>query len=214
MSWIKKHKWKLLLALVLLLTASIYLADLTVVNCAKGKTFNDVNDMPFNKVGMLLGTSKYVSSGQPNQYFANRIEAAAQLYKSGKIKYILVSGDNSTKYYDEPAAMRKSLIAAGVDSTHIVADDAGLRTFDSVIRAKEIFGQSSLTIISQKFHNERAIYFAEKNGINAVGFNAKDVDKYYGFKTNLREKLARVNAVLDFWFGAKPRFLGEKIPLD
>ena len=214
MNWIKKHRWKLVIAVLMLTGISIYLADAMITNCARGRTYDEVGLMPFNKVGMILGTSKYISSGRPNQYFENRIAAATELYKGGKIKYILVSGDNSTKYYDEPAAMRRSLIAAGVDSSHIVADDAGLRTFDSVIRAKMIFGQSAFTIISQKFQNERAIYFAPKNGIDAIGFNAKDVDRYYGFKTNLREKLARVNAVLNLWLGAKPRFLGEKVTLN
>jgi SanA protein len=109
--------------------------------------------------------------------------------------------------------MREDLIAAGVDSTHIYRDYAGFRTFDSMVRAREIFGQDSVTVISQPFHNERALYIAQREGISAISFNARDVGKRFGFKTQLRERFARVKVFVDYAFGKKPRFLGEKVPV-
>ena len=184
---------------------------MAVVNAAKGKIFADVESIPFRKTGLLLGTSKYDKSGKLNPFFTYRIDAAVKLLKAGKIKYIIVSGDNGRNDYDEPAQMRADLIAAGIDSTRIFLDDAGFRTFDSVVRLKEVFGQDSVTFISQPFHNERAIYLAKKEGIDAIAFNAHDVYKRAGFKVQLREKFARVKVFADLLFGKKPKFLGAKI---
>ena len=142
-----------------------------------------------------------------------RIDAAVKLFRQGKIKYLIVSGDNGRKEYNEPETMRADLISAGVDSSKIFLDYAGFRTFDSVVRLKEIFGQDAVTIISQPFHNERAIYIATGEKINAIGFNAKDVNSRVGMKTQIREKLARVKVIIDFWFGKKPKFLGNKIQI-
>jgi SanA protein len=172
-----------------------------------------VSEIPYNKVGLLLGTSKYLKNGNENLYYKYRIEAAAKLYKTHKINCIVVSGDNSRKNYDEPTQMKNDLIALGIPAEKIFLDYAGFRTLDSVIRMKEIFGQSNFTIISQKFHNERAVFISQKYGLNAVGFNAQAVSKYYGFKTNLREKLARVKVFTDLFFGKQPKFLGEKIEI-
>jgi len=135
------------------------------------------------------------------------------LYKAGKISFIVVSGDNSRKTYDEPTQMKADLVLGGVPEEVIFLDYAGFRTWDSVVRIKEIFSQDDFTIISQRFHNERAIYLAQRHGINAVAFNAKDVNKYYGLKTNIREKLARVKVFVDLLTNKKPRFLGEKIEI-
>ncbi|MCU7617242.1 YdcF family protein [Chryseobacterium sp. PBS4-4] len=172
---------------------------------------SEFSKLPNEKTGLLLGTSKTLSNGSPNAYFFNRIEAAAELYKSGKVQNIIVSGDNSKKDYNEPEEMKNELIKAGVPAEKIFEDFAGFRTLDSVVRAKEIFGQKSYIIISQRFHNERAVYLARKNGIEAYGFNAADVNKYAGIKTNAREKLARAKVFWDFIFGIEPRYGGEKI---
>ena len=107
--------------------------------------------------------------------------------------------------------MRADLMAAGIDSSVIFLDYAGFRTFDSVVRLKEIFSQDSVTIISQPFHNERAIYLATKEGIHAIGFNAADVSAKNGFLVHLREKLARVKVFVDYFIGQKPKFLGSKV---
>jgi SanA protein len=171
----------------------------------------NIADIPETKTALLLGTSKNLNSGVPNAYFYNRIQAAVDLYKSGKIKYIIVSGDNSTKDYNEPEDMLLTLTKYGIPQERIFLDHAGFRTLDSVVRAKEIFGQTKLIIISQKFHNERAVFLAKRNGIDAFGYNAKDVNKYAGFKTNMREYLAKTKAYWDLIFGVEPKFGGEKI---
>lgn len=176
--------------------------------------FNNSKDIPKQKAGILLGTSKQLKNGSPNQYFVKRIEAAAELFHVGKIEYVIVSGDNSTKDYNEPEDMRNALIEKGVPENKIFLDYAGFRTFDSVIRAKEIFGQTTFIIISQKFHNQRAIYIARKNGIEAYGYNAGDVGKYGGFKTKVREYLARTNVFVDQVIGKQPKFLGERITIE
>ena len=108
---------------------------------------------------------------------------------------------------------KEELVKRGIPEDRIFLDYAGFRTLDSVIRAKEIFGQEEITIISQEFHNERAIYLAGKNDIEAVGFNARDVSRRYGLKVQLREYLARTKVFLDILFEVEPKFLGEKIEI-
>lgn len=181
-----------------------------VENSAKDALYNHVDEIPHNKVGVVLGTAKYRADGGINYYFKHRIDATVALYKSGKIDLILVSGDNSTKYYNEPEAFKKELIKQGVPAEKIFLDYAGFRTLDSMVRAWKVFGQKEFTVISQEFHNERALYLAKSFGIKAIGFNAKDVSTNYGFKTQVREYFARSKAVLDLVFGVEPKFLGEK----
>lgn len=199
----------LLLSPILFLVGSHYWIE----NNAAQKTFSDPEEMNPNKVGLVLGTAKYLSNGRINLYFKYRIQATVALYKKGKIEFILISGDNGNKNYDEPTDFKEELVKQGIPANRIFLDYAGFRTLDSVVRAKLIFGQTSITIISQKFHNERAIYLAENNGIEAVGFNAQDVNRHYGLKTRLREYLARANAVLDVFLGIEPKFLGDPIDI-
>ncbi len=191
----------------------IFVVDRLVEKSTSDKVFNSTKEIPYNKVGLFLGTGKILSNGRINLYYKYRIEAAVKLFKAGKVDFILVSGDNSTKVYDEPSTIKEDLIKKGIPSNKIYLDYAGFRTLDSVVRSKEIFGQRSITIISQQFHNERAVYIAKRKDINAVGFNAKDVNVHYGFKTKLRERFARVKMVLDLIFGKKPKFLGKKIEI-
>jgi len=208
-----KKIFKISVALILISVAAILICDSVIKNSSKDFLYNDVTSIPYNKVGLLLGTSKYTSNGYTNLYYKYRIEGATQLMNAGKIKYLIISGDNRKKNYNEPKMMRTDLINAGIDSTKIILDYAGFRTFDSVVRAREVFGQETLTFISQRFHNERAIYIASKEDIMAMGFNVSDVHANYGFKTNLREKLARVKVFLDFMIGTQPKFLGNKIKI-
>lgn len=175
--------------------------------------FHASEQVPSQKVGLLLGTSKQLKNGHMNQYFVKRIEAAAELFREGKIEYIIVSGDNSTKDYNEPEDMKNALMEKGVPEDRIILDYAGFRTFDSVIRAKEIFGQTAFVIISQEFHNQRAVYIARKNGIEAYGYNAGDVTSYGGFRTKMREILARNKVFIDQLTGKQPKFLGQKIEI-
>lgn len=176
---------------------------------AKGYTYDNIDNIPKNKVGLVLGASKLAPSGNINLFYKHRVDAAVALYKAGKIDYILVSGDNGRKDYDEPTDFKNDLIANGVPEACIFLDYAGFRTLDSIVRAKEIFGQNDITIISQKFHNERAIYIAQHFGINAIAFNAKDV-----YKNPKREYLARAKASLDLLFNVEPKFLGDKIAIN
>lgn len=205
------------IVLYILLTVSflaiifIYFCNRSIRRAAEGKMYADVDAIPFNKVGLLLGTSKYLPNGRTNLFYLFRIEATVKLYNQGKIRYIIVSGDNGREEYNEPAQMRKDLVLAGIDSSRIYLDYAGFRTFDSMVRLKKIFGQDSVTVISQPFHNERAIYIASKEGIAAIGFNAKDVNAEAALKVQVREKFARVKVFLDYLFGKQPKFLGEKV---
>jgi SanA protein len=161
---------------------------------------------------LLLGTNKILPNGHENPYFKYRIEAAARLYLAGKVERIIVSGDNSRKEYNEAEYMRTDLVALGVPDSCIYLDYAGFRTFDSMLRCKEIFGQTKYTVISQRFHNERAIYIAQHEGMDVVGFDAQDVGRALGFTVMLRERFARVKVFLDLYvLGTKPKFRGDKV---
>ncbi len=204
---------KLSIVAIILVLLAIFIANYLVENSTKNKVFNDVNKIPKNKVGLVLGTTKLLKGGWINVYFTYRINAVVELYNAKKIDFILVSGDNGSENYDEPTDFKNSLIEKGIPENKIFLDYAGFRTLDSVVRAKEVFGLTKITIISQKFHNQRAIYLAEKNGIEAVGYNATDIRGRYGLKVKLREYLARVKVFVDILFRVKPKFLGEKIEI-
>lgn len=213
MKKMKFLKWLLISGLIISFLF-ILIANNSINHKTANRTYSNVYSIPYNKVGLLLGTSKYLKSGKLNLYFEYRILATVLLYKSGKIEYVIISGDNSRKNYNEPQDMKDELIKRGIPEHKIFLDYAGFRTFDSVYRMKEIFGQKSFTIISQEFHNQRAIFIAHSLHLDAIGFNAKDVDVYNGFKTKLREKFARVKTILDLLFENKPKFLGEKIMIE
>jgi SanA protein len=193
--------------------AIIWFADNRIEKSTNKFIYRELNEIPYNKVGLLLGTSKYLKSGQPNQYFVNRINATVDLFHAKKIDFVVVSGDNRKKSYNEPAEMKNELLKAGIPENKIYLDYAGFRTYDSVIRINKIFGQRQFTIISQDFHNRRAIYIALHLGLEGIGFDAKDVDYYNGFKTKLREKFARVKMFADFVTNKKPKFLGPAIEI-
>ncbi len=204
----------LTLLLVVLLAAGVVLyANLTAIWASSGRLFTDVSKIPATKVGLVLGTT--AGSGDwENPYFRYRIDAAAEVWQANKIETLIVSGDNRSPYYNEPEKMKQALIARGIPADRIVCDYAGLRTLDSVVRAKEIFGAKSLLVISQRFQNERAIYLAKANGIDAYGYDAKDVDTHTGIRTKVREIGARVKMWLDVNFlNTRPTHLGEKIEL-
>lgn len=182
-----------------------------VESLAGEKVFADVEAVPRCRVALVLGTSPKNRLGRPNTYFTQRIKTAAALYEAGKTDYVLVSGDNHTRSYDEPTAMRDSLIAKGVPSDRIILDYAGFRTLDSVVRAKEVFGCDEILIVSQADHAARAVYLAEANGIKATGVAARTIaGGRTRLRLRLREWLARDKMMLDLWFGSQPRFLGEK----
>ena len=192
-------KWVLGLGLVLL--GSILYCNVRIDRYAKDRLYDTVSDVPHCHTALVLGAPPVSKSGTPNPFFLYRMDAAAKLYEAGKIDRILVSGDNMKRGYDEPEAMKKALVERGVPEDIIFKDDAGFRTFDSVVRAKEVFGQSEFIVVSQKFHNERAVFIAGKKGIKAVGYNAADVRISYGLTTLIREWGARCKVFLDLLFG-------------
>ena len=173
-----------------------------VVNNAKGKAFSDIDSIKYNKVGLLLGTTPQARITKvKNYFFIYRIDAAEQLYKVGKIEKILISGDeNSLDGINEPECMKDSLVARGIPASDIILDGKGYRTINSVINANKVFGLKSFTIISQEFHNERALYQAEHLGLdveNLQAYNAKMPKSRRAFLTTIREYFARVKMFID-----------------
>lgn len=175
--------------------------------------YDDISALRPNKTGLLLGTTPFMKGGRNNPFFENRIDAAVELYNKGKIRNIIVSGDNRALNYNEPEEMRRRLIKRGIPGGRIYPDYAGLRTLDSVVRCGEIFGQTGFTVISQRFHNQRAVFLGRAKGFDVIGYNAKDVDYREGFKTRFREYFARLGAVSDLITYKEPRFLGDKIEI-
>lgn len=200
---------------LVLLAVLITVCSNAWVNSFRNKCYSNIDELPERKTALVLGTAKYVEKGVQNLYYQNRIDAAVELYQSGKIEFIIVSGDNGTEQYNEPITMQQDLIARGIPKNKIYLDYAGFRTLDSVERAREIFSQDSIIVVSQQFHNERAIAIASKKGIHAIGFNAQGVYGKRSFKTNLREVFARVKTVLDVTIlQTKPKFYGDKIEIE
>ena len=205
--------------IVAILLICCVLAILILFSCyasvsfnARWRTYDKVEDIPHHEYGLLLGTSPFTAQGARNYYFENRITSAAELYKAGKIKQIIVSGGDYTRSlgYDEPRAMTDSLVAHGVPFNAIIRDYEGSRTLRSIVKAKETYHIDSVILISQKYHNERAIAQADKYGIKAIGYNAPHSHiKRNRLKNVLREFPARVKLYLDLWFGEKPSFLFE-----
>jgi SanA protein len=186
-------------------------ADRHVEESAAGRVYTDLDALPHREIAVVLGTSKY-SRGRLNSFYVGRIRAAAELYHAGKVDGILVSGDNGTASYNEPAEMRADLVALGVPAEHITADYAGFRTLDSIYRAGDVFGLDSYTIVSQPFHIERALYLADQKGHDAVGFAARGPQGYSFQRIRAREVLARANAVLDVEvLNLGPKYLGEPV---
>ena len=178
----------------------IAFCNLTIIEYSKGRIYDNVKEIPYKEVGLLLGTSPTTINGWTNIYYTYRVDAAVKLYKAKKISRILISGDGKEKSYDEPKYMRRDLIKRGIPAHKITLDKKGLRTYDSVINAKETFGLSNFTVISQRFQNERAIYLAGHNDIDAIGFNAKDAPNQKGksaIKVRIREVFAKVKVFMD-----------------
>lgn len=178
-------------------------------------TYDTYNEVPHYKVGLLLGTSPYTVDGNKNEYFTNRIQAAVTLFKKKKIDYILVSGDNRHYSYNEPQQMTRALLKQGIPKNRIISDYAGFSTLDSIIRARKVFLLDEVLIISQRFHNERAIFIADHQGLKAKGFNASDHDSDIArFKVGIREIFARLKCILDIYvLNTQPVFLGDPISI-
>ncbi len=208
----KKYRYFLFISLVAPLLI-ILLCNLIISYSTKGKIFSSHEEIPKNRVGLVLGTSKKLTDGQPNPYYTNRIISTIALFKAGKIDFILVSGDNGSIYYNEPHTFKKDLILGGIPEDKIFLDYAGFRTLDSMVRAKSIFGLDSVTVISQEFHVQRAIFLAERKNVIAIGYTAKDISAKQGLKVNIREYFARVKVFIDLALNTQPKFYGEHIEI-
>ncbi len=199
-----------LTAFVLLLLYS----NIIIHRFAEPYIYRDIGSLDRYHTGLLLGTNKYLRGRSLNPFYQSRIETAAQLYHKGKIRFIIASGANPGPYYNEPHQMKEDLKQKGVPARMIFQDYAGLRTLDSVVRCRYIFGQSRFLIISQDFHNRRAVYLARQWGMEAVGFNAPGVRGVRVWKTRIREMFAKLKAFLDIHiFKTQPRFLGKRIKI-
>lgn len=178
-------------------------------------TYNNVDEIPYNEVGLILGTSSMTSDGSHNPFFVNRIRAATLLYRKGKIDYILVSGDNRHASYNEPRQMMNALLKEGIPRDRIIADFAGFSTLDSIARASKVFMLRNVTVISQEFQNNRALFIAHHENMEAIGFNARDPSSKWGHVgVYIREIFARLKCILDVYFlNTQPTFLGQPIQI-
>lgn len=204
------NKWTI--GSFVLLVGFVFCSNWIIISSSSKSIYSEVSDTPDgNKVALLLGTSRYTTRGTTNLYFKYRINAAVDLFKSGKIKHIIVSGDNRVENYNEPKQMQNALMTLGIPESAITLDYAGFRTLDSVVRCKKVFGQNKFIVISQNFHVERAIFIARKYDSEVIGFAAKDPPEKYSLKTKVREVFAKTKAVIDLYIiNKKPKFLGKK----
>lgn len=210
---IVKRIFMILLIAFILVIFVIFFANWKIEHDSKGYVYDNVDSIPAQKAALVLGAAKNIGN-RPNLYFTYRIQAAKELYDAGKVKVFVVSGDNSRKDYNEAEDMREALIEAGVPANIIHPDYAGLRTLDSVVRINEIFRQDSFIVVSQEFHNERAIFLAQYYGLTAYGYNAKDLSlNRSSYRTKIRELFARVKVFVDIATGKEPKYLGEKIEI-
>ncbi|MBX2966460.1 MAG: YdcF family protein [Cyclobacteriaceae bacterium] len=186
-------------------------SNIWVVTSTENRVLYDAGQLEDHRVALVLGTSHKLVGGESNPFFEHRMDRAAELYRLGKIDHFILSGDNRTRYYNEPSEMRKALLTRGVKADAITLDYAGLRTLDSVVRSKEIFGQDKIIIITQTFHSYRAVFISNYYGIDAVAMVAEEPEFESSLKVRVREYFARSKAVLDLYvFKTTPRFLGEK----
>ena len=207
----KKHLIRLAVSAAIALVAVIVVCNILVVSAASGKTYDTMESIPHNRYGLLLATSPITQNGTRNNMFHFRVDAAESLLKAGKIDYLIASGgnyaDTERNGCDEPAAIRDSLISRGIDPQRIITDYDGTRTQNSIIKAKEGYGLDSVTIISQEYHNGRALYLADKYGLEAVAFNAKPTPRRSTrLKNNIREWFARVKLFIDLSTDNQPTY--------
>lgn len=184
-----------------------------MVGWARAKTAQSVNALAENEVGIVLGTSP--RSGQwRNPFFENRMDAAAELYRAGRVRHLLVSGDNHRHGYDEPTEMRNALVRRGVPASAVTLDYAGFRTLDTMARARSVFGLKKATVITDDFHQPRALFLASAFGLEAVGYPSARVPFKWSKKTLAREVASRVWACLDVYvLRTKPKFYGPKVKI-
>lgn len=190
-------------------------ANAWIIGTTRDRITDSIDRLPIFDVALVLGTSPYTHTGNPNQLFENRIDAAAQLYQQGRVRHLLVSGANPSTAYNEPQKMYQALRAKGVPDSAMTLDFAGFRTLDSIVRAKRVFGLKRAVIVSQRYHEYRALFIARHAGLDAWGYIWPHEDRRQPLRTETREYLARVKALLDLYvFDTAPRFLGPRRPID
>lgn len=206
----KLRRWWIVLGFTIIAgLAAIFCANVACRLAATNRIFRDIESVPTNGVAVVLGTGKLTARGNPNFHFTQRIDAAVALFNSGKVRHLIVSGDNSVKTYDEPTDMRDALIAAGVPLEAITCDYAGFRTLDSIVRANTVFGLTNFTIVTEEFHCPRAIWIGRRHGLEVVAFAAPDLSARWSARVKLREALARTWCALDLYvLNRQPKFSG------
>ncbi len=210
----KRYVIGLPLTLLVLVAGFCVLANHWVVTTTRPYIYAELEAMPNKRVGLVLGTSTYTKTGQNNLLFDYRMAAAADLYHAGKVKRLLVSGANPDASYNEPRNMYLALVDKGVPHEAITMDFAGFRTLDSVVRAKEVFGLDDFIILSQRFHDYRAVFIARHKGMEVIAYAVPELTEKQIPRTWWREFFARVRAVLDVTvLDAQPRFLGDPVEI-
>lgn len=199
------------IVVLVIVISAVLLCYLWISHVGNRYSYQDINKVPYRQVGLVLGTNKYVAGGRINTYYRYRIAAAAKLYHAGKVDYLIVSGDNRKNNYNEPKQMRADLLQAGIPPARIQPDYAGLRTLDSILRTDKVFGHQDYMIISQAFHNQRAVFLARAKGQFPLAFNAQSPPFKQMLKVLFRELFARVKAVLDLLLNTQARHYGEPI---
>ncbi len=205
---------KVVLFIILITSVFVLLTNIWVVSSTESKILTDFKNLPDSSVALVLGTSYKLANGSPNPFFKDRILSAASLYRERKVVHFLLSGDNRTRYYNEPEEMKKALVKEGVPEKAITLDFAGLRTLDSIVRSKEIFGQNKIIIVTQPFHCYRALFISRFYEIDAVALWPSVASPVMTAKLNVREWFARSKAVLDLYvLRTSPKHLGDRQPL-
>lgn len=166
---------------------------------------------PAAEIALVLGAAPFLDDGRPNRFFEYRLDAAAALYKAGRVKYLLASGDSVDPGYDETTAMKRGLVKRGVPAEMVYRDPAGVRTLDSVLRARDLYGQRRMVIVSQDFHVRRAVWLAREHGIEAFGFDAPGVSPFDALDSWVRQFPSALKAVLDIWTGSVARYRGQPV---
>ena len=203
------------------LRRAFVLAVVTFAGCnlwialrAQGRVFTTIGEVPVNDLGLVLGTSARGREGGENPFFAGRMAAAAELYRAGKVRHLVLSGDDRREGNDEPRDMRAAVGRLGVPEEATTLDAGGFRTIDSMARAKQLFGLTRITIITDDFHAERAILLARHFGIDACAYTSAPVPFPRSKKTRTREIGARLAALLDLYLlRTKPNLAGAGVAL-
>lgn len=196
-----------------LFAAAIALANAYVLLSVGGRSADSVADAPRAPVAIVPG-ALVQPDGSMSTMLADRVRRAEELWKAGKVERILVSGDHHTWAYDEPGTMRKALVRSGVPARAVFEDHAGFDTWETMVRARSVFGVRRALLVTQGFHMPRALFLADAAGIDATGVTA-DLHPYgaQGRKSDVREVLSRVKALADVTLNA-PAVGGNPIPIE